>query len=125
MNYKIELDHDLKFVRYTHTGIMTLEEIGDAWREMLGMEEFTQGGYHILTDYRGGIYDFSIERLENIDDFLYKIKDVLDGKKNAVLTDRPDELAITMLVGNKKDREMNYHVKLFTTEKEALAFLRE
>ncbi len=48
--YTIEIDHQLKIIRYTDSGNILEEEIGAAWDDFLGIPEFTNQKYNLLTD---------------------------------------------------------------------------
>lgn len=123
MAYSIELNHEFQFIRYSHSGEIERKEIGEAWREIIELKEFTQLGYNLLTDYRGGVFFISIDEISLVDDFPGKIKHLLKGKRNAVIVDNPNEHVLSMLVGMDKDIAMNYYVDLFSTEEAALNYL--
>jgi hypothetical protein len=80
MNYSIEVLHDQKIIVYEHEGKIRRDEIGDVWRELLKMKEFTSEGYNLLSDYSNGKFDFSIGEMALIDDFLKSLKHILFGK---------------------------------------------
>ncbi len=123
MNYSIIINHKKKYISYTHTGTIERKEIGEVWRKLLDMNEFTQEKYNLLTDYRGARFDFSFNELSVIELFLESIKPILDGKRNAVITDSPNETVISMIIENSMNKKTNFHVKIFSTTESAERFL--
>ena len=123
MPYTLTINHELKFVHYAHKGKITRDEIGEAWKELLNMEEFTKLKYNLLSDYRGGSFQFNASELEVIDNFLDSIKIILKGKRNAVIVDNPSEAAISFMFEHHKTKEINFNVKTFSTESAAFKFL--
>ena len=123
MPYTLTINHELKFVHYAHKGKISRDEIGEAWKELLGMKEFRELKYNLLSDYRGGSFQFNASELDVIDNFLDSIKTILKGKRNAVIVDNPSEAAISFLFEHHKNKEINFHVKTFSTESAAFRFL--
>jgi len=122
-NYSITIDHEKKYIHYSHKGKISRKEIGDVWIELLNTSEFSKGKYNLLSDYRDGIFDFDIKSVEVIEDFLKANQVVLNGKKNAVIVRNPEETVIAMLFENKMQIEINYYVKTFSTLDAAIRFL--
>ncbi|PLX23982.1 MAG: hypothetical protein C0599_03225 [Salinivirgaceae bacterium] len=123
MSYSIEIDHVRKIVIHRHKGNIQRSELGDFWRELLAIKEFTERKYNLLTDYRKAKFSFSDEELEPVDTFLKSIKHIIDGKRNAVIVNDPDNYALTLLVGKESAKQVNFHVNLFSTEKAAFDYL--
>ena len=124
MCYSIEINHNLRIISYKHSGRIGKNDIRYAWEKISNLPEFTEKGYNLLTDYRKGIFNFSLHDIDSIKIFLEEIKVNLYGKKNAVIVDKPKECAFSMLIGMNKTQEMNFHVELFSTEEAALKFLK-
>ncbi len=123
MSHSIKIDHEKKYIHYSHQGKISRKEIGDVWIELLKMNEFSKGKYNLLSDYRNGVFDFKIENIDTIEDFLKANQDVLKGKKNAVIVDNPNETVIAMMFENKMQIEINFNVKTFSTLNAAIKFL--
>lgn len=123
MSYLIKLNHENKYVHYSHTGIIERKEIGEVWEKLLDMDEFTQNKYNLLSDYRGAKFNFDVFEIDVIEFFLESIKIVLDGKRNAVIVEKPHEAVISMMIENKINKKINFHVKIFSTEEAAIRFL--
>jgi len=123
MGYSIKIDHDNKYIHYSHQGKISRKEIGDAWIELLNMTEFSKEKYNLLSDYRNGIFDFNIENIGAIEEFLKANQDILNGKKNAVIVDNPNETVIAMMFENNMQIKINYAVKTFSTLKAAIKYL--
>ncbi|MEZ5070764.1 MAG: hypothetical protein R2751_07305 [Bacteroidales bacterium] len=123
MSYFIQTDHELKLIRYAHAGILRVNDIGKAWEDFLHMEEFTLGRYNLLSDYRMARFDASKEDVEFILSFMYGIRDIVRGKKQALLLNDPASTALSMLFESRVNKEVGFVVKLFFTEKSALDWL--
>ncbi len=123
MNHSIQLNHEKKYIHYSHQGIIERKEIGIVWTQLLSMEEFTLGRYNLLSDYRGATFNFTITETDVIEHFLESIKTVLQGKRNAVIVDKPQETAIASLFEYNTCDKINFHVKTFSTEEAAIRFL--
>lgn len=119
MGQSIKINHEKKYIHYSHNGIIDRNDIGEVWRQLLAMPEFTQEKYNLLSDYRGATFNFTPAEIGVIDSFLQSIKAVLDGKKNAVIVDNPAGTVISMLFENR----VNFQVKTFCTVQAALKFL--
>jgi len=123
MKYTINIDHKLKIIRYKHSGIILFEDIGDAWKELLELMEFTQLNYNLLSDYRDGKFDMGIDSVEKIVGFMKTIEPIVRGKKQSLIIDEPYAVAGSMLFGNEVYKEVGFDVKVFSTEDGALSWL--
>lgn len=123
MNYTIEKDHDKKIIRYTHIGCLDRESIGAAWKVLLQTPEFTVGNYHLLTDYRNSEFCNAHNDVEEIIDFLYKIRHILKDKKQAMIVDNPMSTALSILFEERVTSKVGFIVKVFSTKEEALRWL--
>lgn len=122
-NYSITIDHEKKYIHYSHQGKISRKEIGDVWIELLNMIEFSKGKYNLLSDYRNGVFDFNIKNIDLIEGFLKANQDVLKGKKNAVIVDNPNETVIAMMFENEIQIQIDFYVKTFSTLEAAIKFL--
>jgi hypothetical protein len=118
--YKIEIDHQLKIIRYTHSGFIQRSEMGLAWQEIMGISEFTSSDYHLLTDFRGADFRFTKIDRDVVWKFLESIKPILCKKVEAVLVDNPVPTAISMLFEFETEKRIGFKVKSFSTEQAAL-----
>lgn len=123
MKYSIRLEHELRIIRYTHSGIINAEDIGEAWKEFLAMEEFTQLKYNLLSDHRNGKIQIQPEFLPELMEFMRAIKNIVRGKKQALIVDDPYSVAASMLFEHKAQKEIGFKVKVFSTEESALRWL--
>ena len=123
MKYLISIDHKLRIIRYTHSGLINADDIGDAWNEFLKIEEFTQLNYNLFSDYRNGKFQISIELIPEIVEFLRSVENILKGKKQALIVDEPYSVAASMLFENKVRKEIGFDVQVFSTEATALSWL--
>lgn len=124
MNYTIKVDHDLKIIRYSHSGLIERkEEIGKAWEELLSLKEFTDLNYNLLSDYRNSALNLPIEDIDLICDFLYSIKHILKGKKQSLILEDPKSTAMSLLFESEIYNKIDFKVKVFSTKEGAISWL--
>lgn len=124
MKYSINVDHEPKIIRYKHSGIISADDIGQAWQEFLSMNEFTRLKYNLLSDYRGAKFDIPLKKVEEIVEFMFQIKDIVNGKHQALIVDDPYATAVSMLFEADVYKKVGFLVNVFTTEKAALYWLQ-
>ncbi len=123
MSYSIEVNDELKIIFYKHSGLIERRDLGEVWKELLGIKEFSEGGYNLYSDYRNGKLNLIDSDMEVISDFLNSINHILKGKKESVLVADNSSTAIALLYENDLLSEIGFDVKVFSTEKAALNFL--
>lgn len=123
MNYTITVEHELRIIRYTHSGLIKAADIGEVWQQLLAMKEFTQLNYNLFSDYRNGDFQIPLVFLPYLIEFMRTIESIVKGKKQALILDDPRNVAISMLFENKVYHEIGFNVKIFTTEASALRWL--
>lgn len=124
MRYSISIDHELKLIRYRHSGPIFAEDIEKAWFEFLAFEEFTVLKYNLLSDYRGGKFEIPVQHLHDIIVFMQKIENIVRGKKQALVVDDPNSVAAAMLFEKEVIAKVGFGVQIFSTEEAALIWLR-
>lgn len=80
MEFTITPDHELKIIRYKHSGTLKRNDIGKAWEELLIMKEFTRDRYNLLSDYSEAIFDMPMDEAYEIVEILRSMGSVLKGK---------------------------------------------
>ncbi len=123
MKYSISIDHELRIIRYAHDGIIHHEDIGEAWKELLTMTEFTQLKYNLLSDYRNGKLQIGRKFIPELIEFMRAIESVVKGKKQALIVDEPHSVVASMLFEAKVQKEIGFKVNVFSTEAAALHWL--
>lgn len=123
MSYTIEVDDFFKVIRYTHKGLIERIELREVWEKLLQLQEFISGGYGLLSDYRGSVFNFKLEETGIIDEFLNSLENILRGKKQSVIVDNPHATVISMIFQNKLFDTIGFRVKVFSTEKAAISWL--
>ena len=118
-----EIDHKLKIIRNTYSGIITKEDLANVWRHLLSLKEFTELKYNLLSDYRTSRFDISNKEGDSMLQFLVSIKNILNGKKEGAILSNPKDTALSMLLQMKTYEKVGYIVRLFSTEKAALFWL--
>jgi len=121
--FSIIPDPELKIIKYTHSGLIYSHEIEKAWSVLLGMKEFVELNYNLLSDYRGGKFQMNISEVPEIVKFMSAIKNIVKGKKQALIVDDPYSVAGSMLFENKMFEEIGFIVKVFSTDEAALEWL--
>ncbi len=120
MNYSIEIDHNLKIIRYKHTGLIKDEDIAKAWQTFLSMKEFTESKYNLLSDYRGSKLDMDIKSPDRIVNFMMSIEPIVRGKKQSLILDDPYSTAGSVMFSEKVNKKVGFKVRVFSTEKAAI-----
>ncbi|NVO18422.1 MAG: hypothetical protein HXX13_01915 [Bacteroidetes bacterium] len=123
--YEIFIDEKQKIIQYKHWGILKIEDIGEAWQQLLKTEEFTKMGYNLLSDYSEADFNFSVGNTMIVWDFFKSIQHILRNKKEAVIATNPFTTAISILFENEAYKNLNFEVKTFTTRDVALDWLRK
>lgn len=123
MKYAISLDHDNKIIRYKHVGKLKMQDIGMAWDDFLKMEEFTQGGYHLFSDYREAVFDMEMDEVHDIVNILDSMGPVLNGKKQAIVIEDPYSTAGSILFEQISQKKLAFMIKIFSTEPAAMKWL--
>lgn len=123
MKYTIFIDHELKLIRYTHSGLISGADIEEAWSEFLTIPEFTQLKYNLFSDYRNGKFQIPRNELSEIVGFMENIEPTVRGKKQALIVDEPYSVAASILFRNAVNEKVGFDVQIFTTEDAALNWL--
>jgi len=124
MAYRVSCSKGFGFIVYRHKGIIAKEAMRAAWQDILNHNEFTHNGYNVLADLREGTFDFSVEELDVIMDFLASIQRTLKGKRMAVIVDKPKETVISMLFEHPAHKQFGFRIKTFTTLEAGVEFAR-
>ena len=125
MQFSIDLDKDLRIIKYKAWGRIDKNDIGVGWQEIIGRKEFTDLGYHVLADYRYAQFSFSIDDTTILDRIIEASKIEFKGKKNAVIVTLPHSTAISMIVKGKFHPKLGYEIEIFYTEEAAIKWLLE
>lgn len=123
MEYRIQIDHSLKIIRYKHSGLLKANDIDLVWREFLNMKEFTEMKYDLFSDYREASFDIPVDFLPELIEFMQNIKHIVKGKKQCLLVSSPNTTAASMLFETEVNKEVGFLVKVFSTEERAMEWL--
>lgn len=123
MKYTIIIDHENKIIRYKHVGKLKMEDIGKAWEDFLKLEEFTQGGYNLLSDYNEAIFEMDMETVDEIVKTLDSMGSILHGKKQSIIIKDPYSTAASILFEEVSRHKLAFKIKVFSTETAALNWL--
>ncbi|MBK7212012.1 MAG: STAS/SEC14 domain-containing protein [Bacteroidales bacterium] len=121
--FDISFDDINKIIIYKHYGILSIDQIGEAWQSLLKTEQFLHHGYNLLSDYTEADFGFSVNSTEKAWSFFHSIQHILDGKKEAVVTSTPLTTAISVLFEHETLKELNFEVKTFSTKEVAIDWL--
>jgi hypothetical protein len=123
--FNFKIDDKNQVIIYKHDGLLKLEDIGDAWQVLVKHDEFVNKGYNLLCDYSDADFDFSLSKTQLAWDYLFSIKDILNNKKEAVITSTPTSTAISILFEKETMNKLNFSVKTFATYSAAISWLQE
>lgn len=123
MSFTITVDNDLKLVKYNHSGVLSKEDIGMAWQELLKLKEFTELKYNLLTDYRDSTCKIEVEEVDLICVFLVTLKNILKDKKQALIIDEPLGVAISTLFEGEVNKKIGFIVRVFSSQEAATNWL--
>ncbi|MFO7862483.1 MAG: hypothetical protein R6U85_00645 [Salinivirgaceae bacterium] len=123
-NYSITIDHKNRLINHKHYGLIERKQLGQAWMEIIKMTEFLKHEYGLLSDYREGSFNFSIDNIDPIWDFLNANANLLKGKIEAVLVDNPKDTVIPVLFQNSIYERIGFAVKIFSTQEAAKEWLK-
>ncbi len=123
MSCTIIPDHDLKIIRYRHSGMIKDEDIHTVWMKLLTMPVFTAMGYNLLSDYRDSRFDIAIDKVDTIVEFMMSIKPVIEGKKQSLIVDNPYNTAASVRFSDRVIEKTGFLVNVFSSETVALAWL--
>ena len=125
-SYSIFIDHELKIIRYVHSGtIKDKSEIGEVWEKLLDLKEFSELGYYLFSDYRKAVIKLPESDIEFIYEYFVKIKNILEFKKQSIVIEEPTSTALSVLFMNQIQETTNFRIKIFSTEEAAIKWLRE
>ena len=122
-NFAVDTDHELKLIRYKHSGLISANDIGEAWQYFLSLEEFTALKYNLLSDYRDGKFIIPAEFVHEIVQYMERIAFIVEGKKQALIVKDFHSVAVSMLFENEVYDKVGFKVQTFSTEKSALDWL--
>lgn len=125
MNYNLEINHEIKLIWITYSGVVEKQDLAEVWRHLLSLKEFTSLKYNLLSDYRNSKFDISVDDTDGMWQFLESIKSILNGKKECAILNNPYDTAISMLFQIKTLKKLGYSVKLFSTEEAALKWIAD
>jgi len=114
-SHSIILNHEFKFIYYKHTGVVQRKEIGEVWCKILSMSEFLDLNYNILSDYSNAKLDFDLSDTDVINQFLVEKRDILNGRKNAVVVNNPHDTVISVVFEREMLDKINFKIRTFST----------
>lgn len=121
--YTLELDHELKLIRYKHIGLIEEKDINVVWVKLLEMKEFTDQKYNLLSDYTQGKFNIQPQELPTILEFMRNIEHIVRGKKQALVVSEPLTVAISVLFQIQIRKEVGFNVKIYSSVENALEWL--
>ncbi len=121
----ININHSDKYIRCNYFGSITRQDIGASWNELLKLPEFTSGNYNLLSDYSQGQAYLKVEDIDEIIKFLKNIKDIIKGKKQAILVNGHFSTALSILFENEVFTETDFDCRTFGTEAGAQSWLKK
>jgi len=121
--YTIESIQSKRILFYKHIGILSRVDLGEAWDDILKKEEFTMGGYNLVSDYTEATLNFNLFDIQFIEQFLIQLKPILHGKKEAVIIRHPVSTAIALLFETEMQIKIGFKVKVFHNLESAMQWI--
>jgi aminoglycoside phosphotransferase family enzyme len=91
--------------------------------EFLSRKEFTQLGYHLLSDYREATFQLPPAFIPELINFMKSIRHIVEGKKQSIIVEDPQSTAASLVFENQVNAEVGFRVKIFSTPQAALQWL--
>lgn len=123
MPFTISIETQRSLIRYEHTGTVFSQDLDAAWIQILGLKEFTELGYNLISVYKGAVFEMPLDKADEIVAFLKTINPILIGKKHALVVDDVYSTAASLFFEDKVTRQTGFLVQVFTTESAALAWV--
>jgi hypothetical protein len=89
------------------------------------LKEFTHLKYNLLSDYTDAKFLMNEKEIDEICGFLLNLKELLEGKKQALILHEPVSTALSILFEGEVNKKVGFIVKVFSTEKAALYWLMQ
>lgn len=121
--FNFSLDVSNRIIVYRHKGLLQIDEIGRAWKNLIDIKEFHSSDFNLLSDYSEAEFAFDSGSTEIAWEFLYSIRHILENKKEAVITSTPLSTAYSMMFEKESAKRLNFMVKTFSTEEAAIRWL--
>lgn len=123
MNNNIEYKYDAtnSIMYKLHYGNITIEIIRNSWEWAYTNKIIPDGTIHFILDYREAILDFSPRKYDNITNYYKSKPEYFSGKRFAIISDNPHNVAISTLV-HRSDN--GYDSKPFSTIEAAIKWLK-
>lgn len=123
-NYCVDVDYQLKLVRCKHVGVIRMKEISAAKIEAFQTAISHGDAYNLLIDCREVDYEFQVGYSNKLWAFLEEKKDLLKGRLEAIIINKPLACAYAMLYKDECERrKFPFRVALFSTEEAAMWWL--
>jgi len=119
INYYFDNDHNV--LESVFTGSVSMKDISNFMRN-INKEDPLPSMLNILVDARKAKFKIDPSEIPELAAVNYTLDKRFDHINNAILTDHPDETAISLLY-RFASKSKRYHVKLFTLRENAMDWL--
>lgn len=118
--FKYEFDQ-LTGIQYKfYFGLISIEDIASSWYFAFENNLIPQNVKGFILDYRNATFNFEIEDHIEISEFYKKHIDVFKNLKIAIITDKPKDVVIPILV---KSKDSGYESRPFSTIEAAIIWV--
>jgi len=121
----LDIDDDLKLVIHKHIGDVTPTSLANAWLTFMQTRAFKEMGYNLLSDYRDAKFTFILEELVTARGYLKRNRPILQGKKEAIITNEPYTTAVSALFERYAKEDAGLELRIFVTESAALRWIMD
>lgn len=119
-NVIFKYDPELSVMYKIHSGLITIETIKNSWEWAFANKIIPENTKFFLLDYREAIIDFSARKHEDISKYYRSKPEYFAGKKFAIISNNPHNVAISTLVRRSDD---GYESRPFSTIEAAIKWL--
>ncbi|MBN2523895.1 MAG: hypothetical protein JXB24_11525 [Bacteroidales bacterium] len=118
--FKFEFDRSTGILFKYYYGKITIEDITSSWVYAFANNIIPKEVRGFILDYRNANFDFDIKEHIKIVEFYKKHLDVFGDLKIAIITEKPKDIIIPMMVETKDE---GYYSKPFSTIEAAIAWV--
>ena len=125
MKYAIEFDNNHLLYKRSFNGKINMSDIVEAWGMLIDDKDFVESDCPLVSDYRNAELLMNVDAINQALRFYDSKKEVLKGRKHAVLVEKPRQTALALLFKRSHDESQGMLFNLFEEEQEALRWINE
>lgn len=119
-NFTFQFSNSLGIFFKYYYGDITLEDIKNSWEYIIHNQAIPEETKGFILDYRGAVLNIPPIQSAEIANFYKSHLEIFGGLKIAILTDKPKNVVISVLVESKNE---GYQSRPFSTMQAAIAWV--